>query len=170
MISELLDFTRGSHSTAVLAPTNYAEFIEQLIEEVRPELSDKRVMITCESDPPGIKLLLDPPRLMRVFFNLINNAVDVMPDGGSVRLRFQAAAEEVVTEIEDSGPGIAPEIAPRMFQPFATHGKSHGTGLGLSICRRIIEDHHGRINAKSEPGRGALFFFTLPIPEQRQTA
>ena len=170
MISELLDFTRGSQSTAVLAPTNYTEFIQQLIEEVQPELSDKRVQIICENTPPNLTLLLDPPRLMRVFFNLINNAVDVMPDGGSVRLRFQTMQKEVVTELEDSGPGIAPEIAPRMFQPFATHGKAHGTGLGLSICRRIIEDHKGRISAKSEPGRGAIFIFTLPIPEQRQRA
>jgi len=71
----------------------------------------------------------------------------------------------VLTEIEDTGPGIAPEIAPTMFEPFATYGKSQGTGLGLSICRRIVTDHRGRIAARGEPGRGAIFAFTLPVPD-----
>lgn len=168
MINELLDFTRGSQNPAVLSPTNYAIFIEQLIEELQPELKDKRVTIGCENDPPDAELLLDPTRLTRVFFNLINNAVDAMPDGGNIRLRFQVTPKEVSTEIEDSGKGIAPEIAPRMFEPFATYGKAQGTGLGLSICRRIIEDHRGRIFARNEPGHGAIFIFTLPVPAQAQ--
>jgi len=166
MINELLDFTRGSQKPAVLAPTNYATFIQQLVEELRPELADRRVTITCENDPPNRELLLDPTRLARVFFNLLNNAVDAMPDGGSIRLRFATTPTEVTTEIEDSGPGIAPEIANRMFEPFATYGKAQGTGLGLSICRRIIEDHRGKIFARNEPGHGAIFVFTLPIPSQ----
>ncbi len=89
-----------------------------------------------------------------------------MPDGGVVTFRFQATPQEVATEIEDSGKGIAPEIASRMFEPFATYGKAQGTGLGLSICRRIVEDHRGRIFARTEPGRGAIFVFTLPVPPQ----
>ena len=64
---------------------------------------------------------------------------------------------------------VAPEIASRLFEPFATHGKTHGTGLGLSICRRIIEDHRGRIFARSEPGRGAVFSFCLPHTAAQDT-
>ena len=163
MINELLDFTSGARDSAVLAPTDYDTFIDQIIEEIRPELSDRRVSIQCENPPPVERLLLDPLRLSRVFFNLINNAVDAMPDGGSVTLRFQKFDTHVATEIEDSGKGIAPEIASRMFEPFATYGKAQGTGLGLSICRKIIEDHRGRISARNEPGRGAVFTFTLPL-------
>lgn len=69
----------------------------------------------------------------------------------------------VTTEIEDSGPGVAPEMESRLFEPFMTHGKSHGTGLGLTICKRIIEDHKGEIYFRTEPGRGAIFGFTLPL-------
>jgi len=65
--------------------------------------------------------------------------------------------------VEDTGRGIAPEIAARLFEPFATHGKQNGTGLGLSICKKIVEDHSGKITARSEPGRGATFIFTLPL-------
>ncbi len=105
----------------------------------------------------------DPRRLRRVFYNLVHNATDVMPNGGKIFLRFNADEKEIVTEIEDTGPGIAPEIADKLFQPFATHGKSHGTGLGLSICKKIIEDHKGRIWTRSEPKRGAIFCFSLPL-------
>jgi two-component system sensor histidine kinase DctS len=87
-----------------------------------------------------------------------------MTEGGKITLRVLPKDTEVVTEIEDAGPGVAPEIAEQLFEAFATHGKAHGTGLGLSICKRIIEDHHGWISARNEPGRGAVFSFGLPIP------
>ena len=64
----------------------------------------------------------------------------------------------------NTGPGIAPEIADKLFEVFATFGKAHGTGLGLSICKKIIEDHKGRIWARNQPGSGAVFAFALPLP------
>ena len=85
-----------------------------------------------------------------------------MPEGGKIILRFQVSEKEVVTEVEDSGRGIAPEIAGQLFEVFVTHGKVHGTGLGLSICKRIIEDHHGWIAARNREGGGAIFSFGLP--------
>src|SRR5206468_8201789 len=109
---------------------------------------------------------LNPKRLRRVFLNLANNAMDAMPNGGKIILRFKPEANEVITEVEDMGPGIAPEVADKLFEVFATHGKAHGTGLGLSICKRIVEDHHGWITARNEPGRGAVFSFGLPLPAQ----
>ena len=116
-----------------------------------------------QNEPPPVLVQFDPRRLSRVFFNLIGNATDVMLNGGKIFLRFQFQEKVIITEIEDSGPGIAPEIAEQLFQPFATHGKSHGTGLGLSICKKIVEDHGGTIAVRSEPGRGAIFTFTLPL-------
>jgi signal transduction histidine kinase len=114
-------------------------------------------------------VLLDPGRLTHVFYNLVHNAVDAMPDGGAVTLRFKQDAKGVTTEIQDTGKGIAPEIAGRLFEAFATYGKAQGTGLGLSICKKIIEDHRGTIEARSvpEPGQGAIFAFTLPRREKR---
>jgi signal transduction histidine kinase len=94
---------------------------------------------------------------------LINNASDAMPRGGKVFLRFQCTETEVITEIQDTGPGIAPEIAGQLFEAFVTHGKAHGTGLGLSISKKIVEDHHGWIEARNDPGKGAVFSFGLPL-------
>jgi signal transduction histidine kinase len=87
-----------------------------------------------------------------------------MPKDGRIFLRLEARPTEIITEIQDTGPGIAPEIADKLFEAFTTFGKEHGTGLGLSICKKIIEDHQGRIWARNEPGRGAVFAFALPLP------
>ena len=143
--------------------SDYADFVKQMIEEMEQEVAAKNVAVELENQPPPIELLIDPKRLTHVFFNIVHNACDVMPKGGKVRFRFRQNENEVTTEIEDTGPGIAPEIAPRLFDAFATFGKAQGTGLGLSICKRIIEDHYGKISAGTEPGRGAIFTFTLPI-------
>ncbi len=113
--------------------------------------------------PPELQVQVQPQRLSRLFYNLLNNAVDEMPDGGTIFIRFVVDGRELRIEVEDTGKGIAPEIAQSLFQPFATHGKAHGTGLGLTICKKIVEDHGGRIWALSTPGKGATFCFTLPL-------
>ena len=165
MINELLEFTRGSQSTAVLAEVNYRTFATRMIDELRLEVGAGPVSLVVENEPPDISLLIDPNRLSHVFSNLAANAVDAMPGGGRVIFRFEARPHEVVTEIEDTGEGLAPEIVPRLFSAFATYGKAQGTGLGLSICRKIVEDHRGRIEARIESGRGAIFSFALPRPK-----
>ena len=162
LIGEILDFTQGSQSDFVLAPADYGAFVQQLVKELGPEVRLKSATLALENPPPEVELRLHPKRLRRVFYNLIHNATDAMPDGGTILLRFHETPTEVVTEIEDAGGGIAPEMAGQLFEAFATHGKAHGTGLGLSICKRIIQDHQGWITARSEPGRGAVFSFGLP--------
>lgn len=162
LINEILDFTQGSHSDFVLAPSDYGTFVQQLMEELAPEARLRSATLALESLPSGVEVLLHPKRLRRVFYNLIHNATDAMPDGGQILLRFRVTPTEVVTEIEDTGKGIPPEMADQLFQAFATHGKAHGTGLGLSISKRIIQDHRGWISARNEPGRGAVFSFGLP--------
>ena len=162
MIHEVLEFTRGTARSLVLVPVELREFIRDAIAELRPGAAERCVTIDCDGEPPTAIVLADRVRLMHVFNNLVNNAVDAMPFGGRIVLRFQLADREVVAEIEDNGPGIPPAIATRLFEPFITHGKTNGTGLGLSICKRIIEDHGGRIGVIDRPGCGAVFSFTLP--------
>jgi signal transduction histidine kinase len=168
MISEILDFTQGSHAGMVLATLDYGAFVQQLMEEIRSDIELKGSRLELEG-LPAVSLPMDPKRLRRVFFNLIHNATDAMPEGGRITIRFRVSKTEVITEIEDTGRGIAPEIADKLFEIFATFGKAHGTGLGLSICKKIVEEHGGRIWARNEPGRGALFSFALPIASNRES-
>jgi signal transduction histidine kinase len=166
LISEILDFTQRPPAAFVLAPLDYGAF-----GELGAEVGLKSVTLELANPLPSVEVFIHPKRLRRVFDNLVHNATDAMPDGGKILLRFQVTHSEVVTEVEDSGRGIAPEIAGRLFEVFATHGKAHGSGLGLSICKRIIEDHHGWIAARNEPGRGAVFSFGLPRrPQQEKVA
>jgi len=163
MANELLEFTRGSQPSMVLASVDFSVFVEHLLEEISAEAKSNSVRVEIQTPPPSISIKIDPARLSRVFHNLIHNAVDAMPEGGTITFRFAMKENGVTTEIEDSGPGVAPEMESRLFEPFMTHGKSHGTGLGLTICKRIIEDHKGEIYFRTEPGRGAIFGFTLPL-------
>jgi signal transduction histidine kinase len=166
LISDILDFTNGSKARTLVGNTNYAAFVQSVLEEIRPDAETRRVIIEVQP-PPSIALPIDPKRVRRVFHNLIQNAQDAMPGGGKIVVRFLTEKNEVITEIEDTGSGIAPEIANSLFEAFATFGKEHGTGLGLSICKKIIEDHGGRIWARNEPGHGAVFAFALPMDQPK---
>ena len=165
MVSDILIFTQGARKNAELKPGDYRAFVLELVGDLRAEAELKATHIEMENVPSATRVRFDPRRLSRVFFNLVGNATDIMLNGGKIFLRFQFNENEIITELEDTGPGIAPEVAGKIFQPFATHGKAHGTGLGLSICKKIIEDHGGKISVRSEAGRGAIFCFTLPLVE-----
>lgn len=170
MVTELLEFTRGSNANFVLAQVDFRNFTTQLIEEIRAELSFKSVAVEYLNSPPSVPVCINPQRLSRVFHNLVGNAADAMSGGGKVKLRFTVSGEEVITELEDTGKGIPPQMLDHLFQAFATYGKSNGTGLGLSICKKIVQDHKGRIYARNLPGGGALFGFTLPLPKNEVRA
>ena len=166
MVNELLEFARGSHTSFVLARVSYADFVNQFLEETRPEVQPKGVHIELENPPPAVMVQINPPRLARVLHNFINNASDAMPSGGAIWLRFEVSGNELLTEVRDCGSGIAPEIAERLFQAFATHGKANGTGLGLSICKKIITDHCGRVFGRNAAQGGAVFGYVLPLDKE----
>ena len=105
----------------------------------------------------------DPGKLEQVFINVLSNAVEAMPAGGTVFLKTMHAGNGVLVRIEDTGPGIAKDIAARVFDPFfTTKEPGAGTGLGLSICYGIIRDHHGAIDITNAEGKGTVVTFTIP--------
>jgi signal transduction histidine kinase len=164
LINDLLDYARGSPAAKELPLTEYPGFLFPLVDELQGIASQNKVEIVYENPPPAIKLALDTKRLYRVFYNIMKNAVDAMPMGGTIKLRFQVTDGEVITEIQDNGKGIAPQILEKLFEPFATYGKKQGTGLGLTISRRIIQEHNGNITARNNPQGGAIFSIVLPRP------
>lgn len=165
MVNELLDFTQGTHTSFILSLMNYSDYIIPLIEELKGEVSLKKVELILQNQPPSVSVPIDPKRLSRVFYNLIHNATEAMPNGGKIFVRFSLDADKVVTEIQDTGHGLHPETVAHLFEPFFTYGKSHGTGLGLAICKKIIDEHNGNIQARNAPEGGAVFSFTLPFKQ-----
>lgn len=109
----------------------------------------------------------DMNRLIQVMINLISNAVK-FTDEGSVTCRARRAGGEIIISVSDTGVGIAPADLPKIFEKFRQVGdtltdKPKGTGLGLAICKEIVEHHHGRIWAESQPGQGSVFSFAIPV-------
>ena len=114
------------------------------------------------SIPPEIEVPLERSRMERAFVNLIGNALEAMPGGGEVRISAVLERSSVVVQVEDTGPGIAPEIRSSLFQPFVSAGKRNGLGLGLALTRQTVLEHGGDMWVESEPGHGARFKFRLP--------
>jgi nitrogen fixation/metabolism regulation signal transduction histidine kinase len=119
------------------------------------------VTITAAVAPALPGVLADRDQLLQVLHNLVKNALEAMPGGGALRLSARREADEVVFEVADSGPGIPPELLPRVFEPYVTT-KAGGTGLGLAIAERIVQEHGGRLEVASPPGQGATFTLRLP--------
>jgi two-component system NtrC family sensor kinase len=111
------------------------------------------------SDVPEIAA--DPDLLHRVLSNLVLNAIDAMPQGGTLTMRTRRNDGGVELQVSDSGTGLTPEECERLFTPYYT-SKHHGTGLGLAIVQSVVSDHGGRISVDSAPGRGTTFRIELP--------
>ena len=104
----------------------------------------------------------DPDLLHKVFANLVLNAMDAMPQGGSLTVSSSVRGERIRVKIADTGTGLTQEESARLFTPYYTT-KQHGTGLGLAIAQSVISDHHGTIVVESAPGKGATFVIELPL-------
>ena len=108
----------------------------------------------------------DPNRLEQVLINLINNATDAIPEGGTIRVRAEKIAKHVRLSVRDTGIGIEKDDLPRIFDPFFSKKEGNGTGLGLSVSYGIIRDHRGEIWVESTPGAGSTFYILLPTAER----
>jgi two-component system, NtrC family, nitrogen regulation sensor histidine kinase NtrY len=122
-----------------------------------------RAAIACNLELDNLlePIAADPELLHRVVSNLVLNAMDAMPNGGSLTLRTRREDGKVVIEVSDTGSGLTREECERIFTPYYT-SKQHGTGLGLAIVQSVVSDHGGRISVVSEPGKGTTFVIELP--------
>jgi two-component system, OmpR family, phosphate regulon sensor histidine kinase PhoR len=147
--------------------------LRPLVDKVLGELGDRArtKAMSLKNDLPDVIVQADAERLQQVFGNLVDNAIKYGRNEGSVVIGGQAAdggGFEVF--VQDDGPGIPAEALERVFERFyrVDKGRSReqgGTGLGLAIVKHIVQGHGGKVWAKSEPGKGAAFFFTLPVAE-----
>jgi signal transduction histidine kinase/ActR/RegA family two-component response regulator len=169
LIDDLLDLTRISQGKLELrrGPTDLRQVLAHALEaSARPGAAGPQV--ATELADGDLRVWADAPRLTQVFWNLLSNARKFTPAEGIIRVRAWRDSGEMVVEIADNGPGIEPELLPRIFDAFqqgqrAITRRFGGLGLGLAISERIVELHGGRISAASEGrGRGATFTVRLP--------
>lgn len=162
-VKELLEFTRQTRHFMKSNDFNQAITRTLFLLERQPlfhniaiekDLSEALPMVTC-----------DLQQMNHVIMNLILNAAQAMDGRGTLRIKtaLKDAGERILFEISDTGPGISPDILPRIFEPyFTTKKEGQGTGLGLSLVYRIIENHNGQIQARSTPGEGTTFTIEMP--------
>ncbi|HKR86522.1 MAG TPA: ATP-binding protein [Terriglobales bacterium] len=123
----------------------------------------EKMNIVCRTESADLKpVSADPELLHRAVSNLVLNAIDAMPQGGTLTLRTSRNDDTAVIEVADTGRGLTPEECERLFTPYYT-SKSQGTGLGLAIVQSIVSDHGGRITVKSQAGQGTAFIIELPV-------
>jgi signal transduction histidine kinase len=166
---ELLDevLTRFSGTDRGAEPSDLGESVTSAVDKIALVAEAQSVEIV-QNVPQDLVIPLDRQRIQRVLVNLLVNALDVMPDGGTIRISALVEHHSVLIKVRDTGPGIAPEIRDRIFQPFVTAGKAGGLGLGLALSRQAVIDHGGRMWVESGSD-GACFAFCLPISRRQAT-
>jgi signal transduction histidine kinase len=164
IVRDLLDFARPTH------PTLHRERLDQVLDEaVEAALGESAQHIEVVREIADLPLVPMDARLVRqALLNVATNAVHAMPDGGRITLRLAldgaTGVPMVKVAIEDTGPGIAPEVAARIFEPFFTT-RATGTGLGLAVVKRIVDSHHGKVRVDTAQGQGTTFTLWLPLDE-----
>lgn len=159
-VQGFLDFARPPAPQR--SPCDLREVTAQAIELVKARARQQQVGINADLPESEISAQVDRAQFTTVLVNLFLNALDAMPHGGCLEVRLEASSMgEACLTVADTGAGIAPEVAGRLFTPFAST-KPTGTGLGLSISRRIVEDHGGRLTATNREEGGACFSVSLP--------
>lgn len=163
-ISHLLRF--GREEDTRLSAVAMEDVLESAIETFRDRAARSQIEITRQYDSPG-RLEGDPEQLRRVVINLISNGMDAIEASGPAQPAIQVsmgenlAGSEVWIRIEDNGAGMEESVQDQIFDPFFT-SREGGTGLGLALCRKMVDDHRGRIEVESKAGQGTTFLVTLP--------
>src|SRR5437016_3397224 len=161
IVRDLLHFSRQREFVPQMTDLNVV--LEGLLAMVRRQGAFDAITLVEEYAPGLPPVEVDVQRIKQVFLNLINNAVYVLKDGGTLTVRSSVVGDTVQVAVIDSGPGIAAEHLDRIFEPFfTTEPVVSGTGLGLPVSLGSVQDHGGTIEVKSEPGRGSTFIVKLP--------
>jgi signal transduction histidine kinase/DNA-binding NarL/FixJ family response regulator len=164
LIDDLLDVARIDAGTFAVdkAATDLPALVREAVEQHAPLAAAKAIRLQVAA-PPALSVEADRHRLMQVMANLIGNAVKFTPPEGTVSVTCAGGAGSARVVVADSGPGIAAECLPHVFDRFyQTDTRNGGAGLGLTIAKGIVDAHGGSIGVESQPGEGARFWFELP--------
>lgn len=149
-----------------LALCRIEELLEETLALLKQEIENRSIDVEIHYEQALPKIRFDRDQIKQAFFNVIRNAFQAMPDGGSLTISLSVSNELLKIAFQDTGSGIPPEELGRIFQAYHTT-KSRGTGLGLMIVQRIVQDHGGQIEVASQPDKGTRFTILLPLAGRR---
>ena len=166
IVEQILDFARTTEPQ--FAPVSLNDLVDELGLLVRHKLANQGIKLVrnLQSDLPMVAG--DAPQLEQAFLNVMLNAAEAMPEGGTLTIKsylllLEGEPAQVVVEFKDTGAGMSEELQKRAFKTVLTTTKAKGSGLGLAIVGRIIETHHGQIRVRSRIGRGTTIRISLPV-------
>jgi len=163
VISALLELGRPREMRR--EPSPLGQILFRAADFVDVQARQKHIVIQRRALDPDPMIFCDPELLYQVALNLLVNAVQILPDSGSIEISILPARDGYAGfEVRDDGPGMTEEVRTRVFEPFFTRRKG-GTGLGLTLVQRVIQEHRGHILVESELGRGTVFRVNLPVLE-----
>jgi signal transduction histidine kinase len=175
IVRRMLDSTRPE--TGEHAPLDINALLRRTFDAAAPTLDASRVRLDAELASGLPPVSGDPDRLQQVFINLVNNALDAMPEGGGLRVTTSlepgggGGAGRVRIDFADTGTGMTEEVRAHIFDPlYTTKKRGRGTGLGLVVVRQVVSEHGGAIEVESQPGRGARFRLSFPAAEAEVVA
>jgi two-component system phosphate regulon sensor histidine kinase PhoR len=168
MVEELLELSRIESGEQPLAreDVDVAVLLAEVVERLRPQAEHAQIELRLELAPELGRASLDVSRIERAVLNLVQNALKFTPEGGAVTVAAARNAHELRVEVRDTGIGIAPADLPRIFERFYKADQSRasvGSGLGLALVKHAVEAHGGSLGVSSEPGKGSVFSFTIPV-------
>lgn len=168
IVNNLLNFSRTGDASE-FTEIDIGRVLDDTLQLLEPQLRGNQIHIVRDYDPDSPRVFGNAGKLQQVFTNLLLNARDALPAGGSIRISTTPAEDHsLMVEVSDSGMGIAPENVAKIYDPFyTTKGVGRGTGLGLAVSYGIVQEHSGHISVESNPGRGTAFRITLPTAHAR---
>jgi len=174
IVNRLREFYRPRGKNEFFMPVNLNQLVKQATELTKPRWQEQSrasgIIINIEFDLHKVSYIRgNEVELREVLTNVILNAVDAMPKGGTITIRTRDGGEHIVLEVSDTGEGMTKETQQRCFEPFFSTKGEHGTGLGLAMVHGIIQRHGGEIEIESSPGEGTTFIIHLPVQKKRQT-
>ncbi|WP_180538175.1 sensor histidine kinase [Nevskia soli] len=160
VVKTFLDFTRPVQLN--LVETDLHDFVEELADLARPQASASNITLEVESPKQPVTITIDPDLFKQAVLNIVVNAIEAMPEGGTLRFSATARGDQAELRISDSGPGIPDDVRDKIYNLYFTT-KEKGSGIGLSMTFRIVQLHDGTIDFESEPGHGTTFVMKLPV-------
>ena len=162
IVNNLLNFSRTGSATE-FTEVDVHRVLDDTLQLLEPQLRRSQIEIMRDYTDSLPHVYGNAGKLQQVFTNLLLNARDAIPEGGSITLKTKLSEMDVQVEVADTGIGIAPENIAKIYDPFfTTKGVGRGTGLGLAVSYGIVQEHNGHIAVQSAPGRGTTFRITLP--------
>lgn len=159
LIAEMLLFASGAGERQRIEAQ---QLLRQAVEPLQPQLLAQGIELVCALHPGELPLQVNATMVSSALQNLLHNAIQAMPAGGTLTLSLQREGEAAVLGVGDSGEGIAPELQQQLFEPFVT-SREGGTGLGLAVVRAVARAMGGEVSCASQPGEGSCFALRLPL-------